>query len=49
MRFVWVLRDELDCEHGRVYGDMVLLHDLAMVMMSQGYKVHVDLEVESIG
>ena len=44
MKFVWVLRDELGCEHGRTV-DIVLLHDLAMIMTSQGYKVHADLEV----
>jgi len=48
MKFVWVLRDELGCEHGRTV-DIVLLHDFAMIMMSQGYKVHADLEVEPIG
>ena len=48
MKFVWVLRDDLGCEHGRTC-DMVLLHDLAMIMMSQGYRVHADLEVECVG
>ena len=48
MKFVWVLRDELGCEHGRT-DNMIFLHDLAMIMLSQGYVVHADLEVEQVG
>lgn len=48
MKFVWVLRDELGCEHGRTV-DLVLLHDLAMIMLQRGYQVHADLEVVPIG
>lgn len=44
MKFLFVLRDELGCEHGRT-DNMFLLHDLAMIMLSQGYVVHADLEV----